>query len=59
MPKQYFRKGTKCEGKEIFLRNKRIVKLEHILERGNSNIYLEVSLLSGGGNEKKREEGRR
>lgn len=40
------------------LRHKTILKLEHTLERSNSYINLEISVLSGGGNKKKREEGR-
>lgn len=59
MPKHYFGKGTKCEGvgEEVFLEHKRILELEEdTLERINLYTILEMSLLSGGGNEKQRKE---
>lgn len=39
-------------GEEVFLEHKRILELEDTLERINLYTNLEMSLLSGGGNEK-------
>ena len=59
MPKHYFRKGTKYEGEGNFSRAQKNLKARrHLRKKQFKHVNLEMSLLSGGGNEKKREEER-
>lgn len=56
MPKHNFRKGNKCEGEENFSRAQKNLKARRHPRKKQLTYQPRISLLSGGSNEKKREE---